>query len=176
MINNLFLSVIALVFYFGIFRGYSFLSIKKRLELKYVFFSLLSIFIFIILILLFNNNPPVLKKNLSLIASPTGLYKLFLIFIIIAIPEELFFRGTVIELLFKLNNKYNILKSLKSAQIVYVLISTIIFAFLHFTNLFNISNFIFIISFGLLSGFLLIKTKKLLYSISIHLVLNYFLL
>lgn len=172
MINSLYLFVIIPIFYFGIYRNYSLLSISGKIKIKNHKLFFLNLFVAFFLITIFANMNLVLI-NLKTILSLTGAYKILLILIIVAIPEELFFRGLIIELLIKINEKYKIILSDKS-YIAIITISSIIFALFHVSKATSISDLVFYLIFGLISGSIFIQTKNLTLPILLHLIIDYF--
>lgn len=90
----------------------------------------------------------------------TLIYKTIGVLIIAPIFEELFFRKYLITNLLKENNR-----------IITLIISSICFALIHFETPNNlIPSFIF----GIVSGLIFIKTKKIGYSILLHFISNSF--
>ncbi len=94
-----------------------------------------------------------IPENLSVIEN----YNLFRIIILTPVLEEVFYRRLILN---SLSKKINILSSL--------IISSLFFAFGHL----DLDNFIFFFIGGVLLGYTYLYTKKIIYPILLHCVIN----
>ena len=90
--------------------------------------------------------------------NPALLYNTITILLISPILEELFFRKFLLQKLLE-----------KNSQIIAIIISSLCFTIIHIETPMNlIPTFIF----GIISGLILIKTKRIIYSIILHFLVN----
>ncbi len=160
------LSVILPIFYFGILCKYENLSIIKKADKH----NSIIIIIFFILLLTLAKIVFLDKINLVLF-----IYKFSLILLFIAIPEELIFRGIIINWIKHFTVKYKNYNQ-KIFIIFAVLMSSILFFLMHYINNKDLafSYGIFIFLFGILSSIIYINKKTILYSVILHTVINLF--
>ncbi len=90
--------------------------------------------------------------------------KYLLVFILVGISEELFYRGFIITSL----------RTIKSVPFV-ILLSSMIFSLVHFfNNEFNLLAFLNIMLIGVMLAYIFIKTKSLWLPTGYHILWNYF--
>ncbi|MGD0729483.1 MAG: type II CAAX endopeptidase family protein [Candidatus Micrarchaeaceae archaeon] len=115
-----------------------------------------------------------LPTNVSSVLTGTPIYFLAFTFLIAPIDEEIFFRG------FLINGFSNFFKSFSKKKVTNnalalwsgVIASAIIFSILHLSYL-SISEFLAAFIFGLLAGYVFVKTKSLYPSIMAHMLVNF---
>jgi membrane protease YdiL (CAAX protease family) len=148
-------------------------GIKKSLKLKKIDFRLIPYLILIVVGLQLLDRPfwdleriwnflnySEFQTDISSFSGfrPALLYNTISILIIAPIFEELFFRKFLLQNLLKENSK-----------IIGILISSLCFAIIHIETLLNlVPTFIF----GIISGLIFIKTKRIIYSIILHFLVN----
>jgi membrane protease YdiL (CAAX protease family) len=174
--------------HYGITIGFSFLigylvtfkifwkskwNIKKSLSLNNFDFRLVPYLILIVIGLQFLDRPfwdleriwnylkySEFETDISSFSgfTPTLLYNSITILIISPILEELFFRKFLLNKLLE-----------KNSQIIAIIISSLCFAIIHIETPLNlVPTFIF----GIISGLIFVKTKKIIYSIILHFLVN----
>jgi len=90
--------------------------------------------------------------------SPTFLYNSITILVIAPILEELFFRKFLLRKLLE-----------KNSQIIAITISSLCFSIIHIETPLNLVP---TLVFGIISGLIFIRTRKLIYSILLHFLSN----
>ncbi len=167
------LFVLLPITYFGIILNYNNLSIKFKFNktklnlLKYfiVFLIILSIFWFIR-----TNDYKIFRFYISIF-----LLKFLFILFFVSIPEELFFRGVLTNWFLNINKRYKLLDKNKLTVIV-VVITTFLFFLLHYNYNTNMSFYygLFIGVYGIVSGYIYVRTRSLFYTIILNIIFMLF--
>jgi membrane protease YdiL (CAAX protease family) len=170
MTFSLFLS--SVVFSWMIYRGstagqiISYLGLSRdKLTLKVVFIGI-GLFISVVILGLVIGLVSIatnvsLPTNVQTVLAGTPLYFLIFTFLIAPINEEIFFRGFLLS---KIGKYLGIAAG--------IILSALIFAALHVSYL-SISEFAAALFFGLIAGYVFVKTKSLYASIVGHMLVNF---
>ena len=108
------------------------------------------------------NDPSVNQQTATDLTLAQPLFSFFAINIFAPLTEELIFRGMLARYLFP--------KQDKSKQVLFLLVSSVLFALIHFPG--DVQQFLVYTSLGFSLGLAYISRKGLVYSISLHALNN----
>ena len=108
------------------------------------------------------NDPSVNQQTATDLTLAQPLFSFFAINIFAPLTEELIFRGMLARYLFP--------KQDKSKQVLFILVSSVLFALIHFPG--TLQQFLVYASLGFSLGLAYISRKGLVYSISLHALNN----
>ena len=108
------------------------------------------------------NDPSVNQQIATDLTLSQPLFSFFAVVIFAPLTEELLFRGMLARYLFP--------KQDKSKQVLFLLVSSVLFALIHFPG--TLQQFLVYASLGLSLGLAYVSRKGLLYSISLHALNN----
>ena len=108
------------------------------------------------------NDPSVNQQTATDLTLSQPLFSFFAINIFAPLTEELLFRGMLARYLFP--------KQDKSKQVLFLLVSSVLFALIHFPG--DVQQFLVYTSLGFSLGLAYISRKGLVYSISLHALNN----
>ena len=108
------------------------------------------------------NDPSVNQQTATDLTLSQPLFSFFAVVIFAPLTEELIFRGMLARYLFP--------KQDKSKQVLFLLVSSLLFALIHFPG--DVQQFLVYTSLGFSLGLAYISRKGLVYSISLHALNN----
>ena len=107
-------------------------------------------------------DPSVSQQIVSQLTVEQPAFGFFMVVVFAPLTEELIFRGMLARYLFP--------KQDKSKQVLFLLVSSVLFALIHFPG--DVQQFLVYASLGFSLGLAYISRKGLIYSISLHALNN----
>lgn len=152
------------VYVYGIYKWYQKgpVHIEKSGFNRFIWLPALVWFLSLVVQFFLPNDPSVNQQTATDLTLAQPLFSFFAVVIFAPLTEELIFRGMLARYLFP--------KQDKSKQTLFLLVSSILFALIHFPG--DVQQFLVYTSLGFSLGLAYISRKGLVYSISLHALNN----
>ena len=152
------------VYVYGIYKWYQKypVRIEKSGFNRFIWLPALVWFLSLVVQFFLPNDPSVNQQTATDLTLAQPLFSFFAVVIFAPLTEELIFRGMLARYLFP--------KQDKSKQTLFLLVSSILFALIHFPG--DVQQFLVYTSLGFSLGLAYISRKGLVYSISLHALNN----
>lgn len=152
------------VYVYGIYKWYQKgpVHIEKSGFNRFIWLPALVWFLSLVVQFFLPNDPSVNQQTAIDLTLSQPLFSFFAVVIFAPLTEELIFRGMLARYLFP--------KQDKSKQVLFLLVSSVLFALIHFPG--DVQQFLVYTSLGFSLGLAYISRKGLVYSISLHALNN----
>ena len=152
------------VYVYGIYKWYQKgpVHIEKSDFNRFIWLPALVWFLSLVVQFFLPNDPSVNQQTATDLTLAQPLFSFFAVVIFAPLTEELIFRGMLARYLFP--------KQDKSKQTLFLLVSSVLFALIHFPG--DVQQFFVYFSLGFSLGLAYISRKGLVYSISLHALNN----
>ena len=152
------------VYVYGIYKWYQKapVRIEKSGFNRFIWLPALVWFLSLVVQFFLPNDPSVNQQIAIDLTLSQPLFSFFAVVIFAPLTEELIFRGMLARYLFP--------KQDKSKQVLFLLVSSVLFALIHFPG--DVQQFFVYFSLGFSLGLAYISRKGLVYSISLHALNN----
>ena len=152
------------VYVYGIYKWYQKapVHIEKSDFNRFIWLPALVWFLALVVQFFLPDDPSVNQQMVTDLALSQPLFSFFATVIFAPLTEELIFRGMLARYLFP--------KQDKSKQVLFLLVSSVLFALIHFPG--DVQQFLVYASLGFSLGLAYISRKGLVYSISLHALNN----
>ena len=152
------------VYVYGIYKWYQKgpVRIEKSGFNRFIWLPALVWFLSLVVQFFLPNDPSVNQQIATDLTLSQPLFSFFAVVIFAPLTEELIFRGMLARYLFP--------KQDKSKQVLFLLVSSVLFALIHFPG--DVQQFLVYASLGFSLGLAYISRKGLVYSISLHALNN----
>ena len=156
--------VLSGAYVYGVYRWYQTekVSIQTTVFNRYIWLPTLVLLVAITAQFFLPEDPSVSQQIVSQLTVEQPAFAFFMVVVFAPLTEELIFRGMLARYLFP--------KQDKSKQVLFLLVSSILFALIHFPG--TLQQFLVYASLGLSLGLAYVSRKGLLYSISLHALNN----
>ena len=156
--------VLAGVYVYVIYKWYQKgpVHIEKSGFNRFIWLPALVWFLSLVVQFFLPNDPSVNQQIATDLTLSQPLFSFFAVVIFAPLTEELIFRGMLARYLFP--------KQDKSKQVLFLLVSSVLFALIHFPG--DVQQFLVYASLGFSLGLAYISRKGLVYSISLHALNN----
>lgn len=152
------------VYVYGIYKWYQKgpVRIEKSGFNRFIWLPALVLLLSLVVQFFLPNDPSVNQQIAIDLTLSQPLFSFFAVVIFAPLTEELIFRGMLARYLFP--------KQDKSKQVLFLLVSSVLFALIHFPG--DVQQFLVYTSLGFSLGLAYISRKGLVYSISLHALNN----
>ena len=152
------------VYVYGIYKWYQKapVHIEKSDFNRFIWLPALVWFLALVVQFFLPDDPSVNQQIATDLTLSQPLFSFFAVVIFAPLTEELIFRGMLARYLFP--------KQDKSKQVLFLLVSSVLFALIHFPG--DVQQFLVYASLGFSLGLAYISRKGLVYSISLHALNN----
>jgi len=152
------------VYVYGIYKWYQKapVHIEKSDFNRFIWLPALVWFLALVVQFFLPDDPSVNQQTAIDLTLSQPLFSFFAVVIFAPLTEELIFRGMLARYLFP--------KQDKSKQVLFLLVSSVLFALIHFPG--DVQQFLVYASLGFSLGLAYISRKGLVYSISLHALNN----
>ena len=152
------------VYVYGIYKWYQKapVHIEKSDFNRFIWLPALVWFLALVVQFFLPDDPSVNQQIATALTLSQPLFSFFAVVIFAPLTEELIFRGMLARYLFP--------KQDKSKQVLFLLVSSVLFALIHFPG--DVQQFLVYASLGFSLGLAYISRKGLVYSISLHALNN----
>ena len=149
---------------YGVYRWYQTekVSIQTTVFNRYIWLPTLVLLVAITAQFFLPDDPSANQQTVSQLTLAQPAFGFFMVVVFAPLTEELIFRGMLARYLFP--------KQDKSKQVLFLLVSSVLFALIHFPG--TLQQFFVYASLGLSLGLAYVSRKGLLYSISLHALNN----
>ena len=149
---------------YGVYRWYQTekVSIQTTVFNRYIWLPALVLLVAITAQFFLPEDPSVTQQIVSQLTVAQPAFAFFMVVVFAPLTEELIFRGMLARYLFP--------KQDNSKQVLFLLVSSILFALIHFPG--DVQQFLVYTSLGFSLGLAYVSRKGLLYSISLHALNN----
>ena len=149
---------------YGVYRWYQTekVSIQTTAFNRYIWLPALVLLVAITAQFFLPDDPSVNQQTVSQLTVAQPVFGFFMVVVFAPLTEELIFRGMLARYLFP--------KQDKSKQVLFLLVSSVLFALIHFPG--DVQQFFVYFSLGFSLGLAYISRKGLVYSISLHALNN----
>ncbi len=156
--------VLSGAYVYGVYRWYQIekVSIQTTVFNRYIWLPTLVLLVAITAQFFLPEDPSVSQQIVSQLTVEQPVFAFFMVVVFAPLTEELIFRGMLARYLFP--------KQDKSKQVLFLLVSSVLFALIHFPG--TLQQFLVYASLGLSLGLAYVSRKGLLYSISLHALNN----
>ena len=156
--------VLSGAYVYGVYRWYQTekVSIQTTVFNRYIWLPTLVLLVAITAQFFLPEDPSVSQQIVSQLTVEQPAFAFFMVVVFAPLTEELIFRGMLARYLFP--------KQDKSKQVLFLLVSSILFALIHFPG--DVQQFFVYFSLGFSLGLAYISRKGLVYSISLHALNN----
>ena len=156
--------VLSGAYVYGVYRWYQTekVSIQTTVFNRYIWLPALVLLVAITAQFFLPDDPSVNQQIVSQLTVAQPVFGFFMVVVFAPLTEELIFRGMLARYLFP--------KQDKSKQVLFLLVSSVLFALIHFPG--TLQQFLVYASLGLSLGLAYISRKGLVYSISLHALNN----
>ena len=156
--------VLSGAYVYGVYRWYQTekVSIQTTVFNRYIWLPTLVLLVAITAQFFLPEDPSVSQQIVSQLTVEQPAFAFFMVVVFAPLTEELIFRGMLARYLFP--------KQDKSKQVLFLLVSSILFALIHFPG--DVQQFLVYTSLGFSLGLAYVSRKGLLYSISLHALNN----
>ena len=156
--------VLSGAYVYGVYRWYQTekVSIQTTVFNRYIWLPTLVLLVAITTQFFLPEDPSVSQQIVSQLTVEQPAFAFFMVVVFAPLTEELIFRGMLARYLFP--------KQDKSKQVLFLLVSSVLFALIHFPG--DVQQFFVYFSLGFSLGLAYISRKGLVYSISLHALNN----
>ena len=156
--------VLSGAYVYGVYRWYQTekVSIQTTVFNRYIWLPTLVLLVAITTQFFLPEDPSVSQQIVSQLTVEQPAFAFFMVVVFAPLTEELIFRGMLARYLFP--------KQDKSKQVLFLLVSSVLFALIHFPG--DVQQFLVYSSLGFSLGLAYISRKGLVYSISLHALNN----
>ena len=156
--------VLSGAYVYGVYRWYQTekVSIQTTVFNRYIWLPTLVLLVAITAQFFLPDDPSVNQQIVSQLTVAQPVFGFFMVVVFAPLTEELIFRGMLARYLFP--------KQDKSKQVLFLLVSSLLFALIHFPG--DVQQFLVYTSLGFSLGLAYISRKGLVYSISLHALNN----
>ena len=156
--------VLSGAYVYGVYRWYQTekVSIQTTVFNRYIWLPTLVLLVAITAQFFLPDDPSVNQQIVSQLTVAQPVFGFFMVVVFAPLTEELIFRGMLARYLFP--------KQDKSKQVLFLLVSSVLFALIHFPG--DVQQFLVYASLGFSLGLAYISRKGLVYSISLHALNN----